>query len=120
VKAVDDWKRVETMSREIRLNNAADQEFLQVSSTYGRIKMAISEQIWKMQILAALAKQTGSLDKEAMAKAIRSYDALWEEWRKLKADHACCPTLYRDDIAKYCGPPFKKFLDKYRSMVTSP
>jgi hypothetical protein len=119
-KAVDDWKRVETMARAIRLNNTANQEFLQVSCTYGRIKMAISEQIWKMQILAALAKQTGSLDKGAMATAIHTYDGLWEEWRKLKADHTCCPTLYRDDVAKYCGPPFKKFLDQYRKMVSLP
>ena len=41
-QAVADWKRVEQMAREIQLGNAADQEFLEVSSTYGRIKMAIT------------------------------------------------------------------------------
>jgi len=117
-KAVADWKEVERMSREIGLNNAADQEFLEVSSSYGRIKMAITEQIYRMQILAALAKKTGHPDKKRMAEAIRSYDALWEEWRKLKADHKCCPTLYRDDIAQHGGPPFGIVLAEYRRMVS--
>lgn len=116
-KAVADWKRVEAMARGIKLANPADQEFLEVSSTYGRIKIAITEQIWTMQILAARAKPPGTPDVPAMAKAIQSYDALWAEWRKLKQDHACCPTLYRDDKAVFCGPPFKPALDNYRKLV---
>lgn len=116
-KAVADWKRVEAMAREIRLDNPADQEFMEVSCTYGRIKMAITEQIWTLQILSAQAKQSGSPDKPAMAKAIQTYDTLWSEWKQLKQDHACCPTLYRDDKAVYCGPPFKPSLDKYRAIV---
>jgi hypothetical protein len=116
-KAVADWKRVEQMAREIKLNNPADQEFMEVSCTYGRIKMAITEQIWTLQILAAQAKKSGTPDKHAMARAIKTYDELWADWRKLKEDHACCPTLYRDDIAVYCGPPFKPALDQYRKVV---
>jgi hypothetical protein len=90
---------------------------MEVSCTYGRIKMAITEQIWTLQILAAQAKGSGTPDKPAMAKAIKAYDELWTEWRKFKEDHACCPTLYRDDKAVYCGPPFKPALDKYRKIV---
>lgn len=116
-QADSDWKRVERMAREIKLSNPADQEFLEISSTYGRIKMAITEQIWKMQLLAAQARKSGKLDKAKMAEAIKTYDALWTEWRKLKSDHACCPTLYRDNKAKYCGPPFKSVLDSYRKQV---
>jgi hypothetical protein len=116
-QAVADWKRVEQMAREIKLSNTADQEFLEVSSTYGRIKMAITEQIWRLQILAAQGKKSGKLDKAKMAQAIGTYDGLWNEWRKLKQDHACCPTLYRDDAAVHCGPPFKTVLDSYRKML---
>ena len=116
-QAVADWKRVEQMAREIKLTDPADQEFLEVSCTYGRIKMAITEQIWTLQILAAQAKKSGTPDKPAMAKAIKTYDDLWAEWRKLKQDHACCPTLYRDNKAVYCGPPFKPALDRYRDAM---
>jgi hypothetical protein len=117
-QAVADWKRVEQTAREIKLSNAADQEFLEVSCTYGRIKMAITEQIWTMQILFAQSGKSGNLDKVKMRQAIESYDALWAEWRKLKEDHACCPTLYRDDKAVNCGaPPFKRALDSYRKSV---
>ena len=119
-QAVADWKRVEQMARDIKLGNAADQEFLEVSSNYGRIKMAITEQIWTMQILAAQGKKSGKLDKAGMSQAIATYDALWAEWRKLKQDHACCPTLYRDDEAVHCGPPFKTALDAYRETIKQP
>lgn len=118
-KAVADFKRVERMAKEIRLANPADQEFLEVSSAYERIKMAIVEQIWTMQILAAQKKKNGKMDLARLAQAIKQYDALWEEWRKLKQDHACCPTLYRDDKAVYCGPPFKPSLDSYRKWIGS-
>lgn len=117
-KAVADWKRVEQMARDIRLGNAADQEFLETSCTYGRIKMAITEQIWAMQILKARSKKSGALDKPKMQQAIQAYDALWNEWRTLKSDHSCCPTLYRDDKAVHCGPPFKTALDGYRRQVS--
>jgi len=116
-KAVADWNRVEQLAREIKLNNPADQEFMEVSCTYGRIKMAITEQIWTLQILAAQARKSGIPDKFAMAKAIKAYDELWTEWRKLKEDHACCPTLYCDDKAVHCGPPFKPSLDQYRKIA---
>lgn len=113
-KAVADWQRVERMAREISLPNAADQEFLEVSSSYGRVKMAISAEIWTMQILAAQAKKSGSWDIARLSRAIQRYDERWREWRQLKQNHDCCPTLYRDDRAIHWGPPFKHVLDEYR------
>ena len=117
-RAVADWKRVERMSRDIGLKNAGDQEFLEVSSSYGRIKMAITEQIFRIQILAALAKKTGHPDRKELSQAIHTYDLLWEEWRTLRADHKCCPSLYRDDIAQHGGPPFGTVLPGYRRMAS--
>lgn len=116
-KAVADWTRVEGLSREIRLTNPADQEFLQVSSTYGRIKIAVMEQIWIMQILSASAHKNGIMDTTAMKTALESYDALWREWRQLKENYACCPTLYTDTKAVNVGPVLKPILDNYRLMV---
>ena len=116
-KAVADWRRVEALAREIRLSNSADQKFLEVSATYGRIKFELIEQIWTMQILAAKENLEGYLDKASLHMAIESYDQLWREWRQLKKDHACCPTLYKDDFAVHCSPPFKTLLELYRDKV---
>lgn len=118
-QAVADWKRVEQMAREIRLGNLADQEFLEVSCSYGRIKMAITEQIWKMRILAAQPEKFSPLDKAKMLQSMTTYDDLWKEWRQLKSEKACCPTLYRDDKAVHCGPPFSILLDQYRKRLNN-
>ncbi|HEX7260452.1 MAG TPA: hypothetical protein VF258_01440 [Luteolibacter sp.] len=117
-KAVADWKRVEAMAKELNLANPADQEFVEVSCAYGRIRIEICREIWAMQLLEAQTRLSGSsLDKTTMRESIARYDARWAEWRKLKADHACCPTLYRDDIAVHCGPPFAQILAGYRKQV---
>lgn len=116
VDAVRMWKEIERLAREIHLPNQVDQEFMEVSSNYGRIKFQIIEQIWKMQLLAAQSEiNKSALDTGAMKKCINEYDRLWTEWRKLNSDYACCPTLYRDDVQKYCAfPPFKEVLVNYR------
>lgn len=121
--AVADWRRVEALSQEVGLRNQADQEFLEVSATYGRIKMALIEQIWKMQILAAEKKRDEALDKKPirepyddkqfwisvprpdMRTALDEYDRLWSEWRKLKADHASTPSLYKEFKSRSSGAP---------------
>jgi len=54
-----------------------------------------------------------------MKKALARYDALWTEWRELKQNHACCPTLYMDDKAVNVGPVLKPVLDKYRHEVAA-
>jgi hypothetical protein len=117
-QAVADWTYIEKLARQIRLNRSEDQTFLEVSSTYGRLKFAIIEQIWIMQILAAQAdKARRPLDKTAMRSALKTYDALWIEWRKLKDTYACCPTLYTDAEAWHVGPVLKPVLDTYRGQV---
>jgi hypothetical protein len=137
--AVADWKRVEALSRDIKLSNPADQEFLEVSATYGRIKIALIEQIWKMQILAAEKKrdelsgkttiQEAYDDKKFwmaprpdMKTALYEYDRLWAEWRKLKADHPSTPSLYKDYQSKSWGAPpgMDVTTAQYRKELSSP
>jgi hypothetical protein len=116
-KAVADWRHVEELSRQMHLSNPADQEFVEVSSTYGRIKMAVIEQIWTMQILAAQGKTAGTLDVASMRQAIDAYDKLWEEWRQLKQNHSCCPTLYLDTKGTRHAQAFAIALASYRQSV---
>jgi hypothetical protein len=117
--AVYDWRRIEALAREVRLPNAADQEFLEVSATYGRIKMALIEQIWIMQILAAEQKLLGKLDAPKMRQAISEYDQFWKEWRELKRKHPSTPTLYKEQKSNAWGAPpgIDEAVRAYRSEV---
>ena len=119
--AVADWRRIEALSHELHLPNPADQDFLKVSATYGRIKYALIEQIWKMQILAAEAKRDGSLDTEGLRAALDEYDALWKEWRQLKESHPSCPSLYKEEKSGAWGAPpgMDETIREYRSAVPS-
>ncbi|MBN2762483.1 MAG: hypothetical protein JXR41_05300 [Bacteroidales bacterium] len=120
-EAVRMWQRIEKLVREIHLSDQADQEYMEVSATYGRIKYQIIEQIWKIQLLAADAEiNERPLDTASMRTSIETYDKLWEEWRNLKATFPGCPTLYRDDKAQFCPfSPFTEALKKYRNKVNS-
>lgn len=117
--ATRDWRRIEALSRRIRLPDPAKQSFLEVSCSYGRIKYALFEQIWIMQILAAEAAAIGAKPSaEPMRTAIAAYDRLWSEWLKLKTAHADCPSLYSDTQVKYVdAPPFRQVLEGYRASL---
>lgn len=87
------WLEIEAISRNLTVPDARTTEFIRVSSTYGRIKAAIIEQMCR----ALIFSQQAEPDDARVAEAIRAYDALWAEWRQLRADHpVTCPTLYSD------------------------
>jgi hypothetical protein len=117
--AVTDWRRVEALAREVQLPNRADQEFLEVSATYGRIKMALVEEIWTMQILAAERKRDRQWDVARLRRALDEYDTLWQEWRQLKRDHPSCPTLYKERKSRSWGSPpgMDEAVREYRRVV---
>ncbi len=91
--ATEMWLEIEAISRELTVPDARTTAFIRVSSTYGRIKAAIIEQMCR----ALIFSQQAQPDAARVAEAIRAYDALWAEWRQLRADHPdTCPTLYTD------------------------
>ena len=44
----------------------------------------------------ARAKRNGTLDKERVRSAIKTYNRLWDEWRHLKSSSKYCASLYTD------------------------
>ena len=94
------WREIESLARELRLPDARRAEFVRVSSTYGRIKAEIIEQMCRALLFDLAAPATGDAaagTKTRVASAITRYDALWTEWRRLRADHPdTCPSLYTD------------------------
>ncbi|MFI3319905.1 MAG: hypothetical protein SNH01_02815 [Rikenellaceae bacterium] len=114
------WYRIEQLAKEIKLQNPEDQEFMEVSTTYGRIKYEVYEQVWIMEMmLAEKVVNNKKIDREELRKAISAYDNKYAEWRKLKADYVCCPTLYIDYRTTHTAVTFKENLDKLRKYATS-
>lgn len=91
------WRQIETLSKQIHVNDTATQEAIEVSSTYGRIKFELIEQMWILMLENAQWKAGGILHREVVQQSIRRYDALWDEWRALKASSKYCATLYTDN-----------------------
>jgi len=110
-KAVAMWKEAEKLAGRITLKDPRDTKFMRVSTTYGRIKYQVIEQLWRIQLLLAeerINKQ--SLDQETAKAAVTAYENAYEQWRQLKRDNPCCPTLYVDHESVHCGPPFQTVL----------
>jgi len=119
-KALEMWRHIEQLAREIHLPNPVDQKFLEVSCTYGRIKYSVMGELWKMQLLAAQAKvDQKPMDLEKLRAAIAAYDRSFDEWRALRAANPeSCATLYHDEVTKFTTTlPFGPVLNTYRKMV---
>ncbi len=117
---LEKWYKIEELSKEIKLQNPEDQEFMEVSSTYGRIKYEIYEQVWIMELMLAEKEVNGKkIDRKKLSEAISIYDNKYAEWRKLKANHVCCPTLYIDYRVTHTAVTFKENLDKLRKYAIS-
>lgn len=111
------WYEMEKLAYEIKLPNCEDQEFLEVSTTYGRIKYELVNIIWQVQIMLAELELNGTpIDKSKARKIVNAYNAKWNEWTDLKKNHACCPTLYEDWRAVHINNPFQESLKKLESL----
>ena len=111
------WYKMEQLASEIKLNNPDDQTFLQVSTTYGRIKYELAEQIWRIQIILAEYEAGKEIDAVYAQNCMDAYKQKWVEWVRLKKENPSCPTLYIDDWSEHCGPPFQTSLIKLKSVI---
>ena len=111
-KAVEMWKESERLAAGIMLKDHRDTEFMRVSTTYGRIKHQVIEQLWRIQMMLAEEHINNKpLDLNAAKAAVDAYEKAFEEWRQLKRDNACCPTLYVVHESKHVSPPFRTVLE---------
>jgi hypothetical protein len=112
------WKKIETLARQIHFADPATQDFVETSCAYGRIKYSIFEQGWTILLCGAMGDQSGRYDVGRLSAAIAGYDALWLEWRALKAAHPSCATLYKD-VAFGDKPGMGAAVDHWRKVCES-
>ena len=117
-EAVTLWKKIETLARQIHFADAATQDFVETSCTYGRIKYAIFEQGWTILLDGAAGDKARNYDCEKISSAIARYDALWQEWRALQAAHPSCATIYKD-LAFQDRPGLGAAVERYRKICAS-
>lgn len=110
------WREIERIGHSLHFASEADNEFIAVSSTYGRIKYEILATAWEIMLRNRQADANGSTVADAEnASAIARYDALWDEWRALKDAHPCCPTLYKGDTEFFGHPTgINSMIARYR------
>lgn len=95
------WKEIEALSRIIRMNNPADEKYIAVSATYGRILYEIYTEciniflyLKKYELAHELNIDMEQENAYALA-AISRYDERWEEFHQLYKDNPdLCATLY--------------------------
>lgn len=108
--AVSEWKQIEALSRQVRLPNPEDQEFLEVSSSYGRIYFSIIQRIWTLQVLEYYNRDEGN--KQTTRQSLKQYHLLWAEWQKLERDHSCCATPYITLSPQTYAPTWREHPDE--------
>ena len=96
-EAVEIWKKMEKLAGKIRMEDVENQNYLEVSTSYGRIKYEIIEKAFVVMLLGYQGDMNGNYDKERIGKAIECYDALWVEWEQLKNNSPSCATIYYPD-----------------------
>lgn len=114
------WYTMEKIANNIQLPNKEDEDFIRVSTTYGRIKYELIELIYRTQIMFARMELKGeALDKKEAQLIVDTYKAKWEEWRKLKRENANCPTLYIDFDSVHCqgNKPFIESIRKLKKLL---
>jgi len=73
VQAVEMWKEAEKLAAGITLKNPRDTDFMRVSTTYGRIKYQVIEQLWRIQMMLAEEQiNKKPLDENAARAAVQS------------------------------------------------
>jgi hypothetical protein len=112
-EAVAMWKDIERLAAEIDFPDKATGDFVKTSAAYGRIKYAVVEQAWSI----FLTDSAGTHGREALRNAIARYDALWNEWRELKANHPSCSTIYQD-VGFEGRPGMGAGVNRYRKVIS--
>jgi hypothetical protein len=110
-EAVRIWERMSRLAAGIGAPDSRFAEHLAVSIQYGRLLYGIVHAGWQIMAVAALRRRTGEFAAVEAASAIERYDALWREYRALKASPECA-SLYQGVYFSLPGSPLVPGLEE--------
>lgn len=83
-KSVELWAQIVSLAETI--TSGRDNQFIRVSCKYGYYLFSLFETMFKANVYA--------LQKKEVKTLLDKYENLWNEWKELKENYLCCPTLY--------------------------
>ncbi|WP_158534840.1 T9SS type A sorting domain-containing protein [Mucilaginibacter hurinus] len=108
-QALEIWKQIEALSKELHFKDPKLTHFVQTSCTYGRLKYQTFMYGWNVMVRGVAGTKPGkSIDQRVMGIDIAGYDQSVADWKKLAADNADCGTVYNT-------AEFEKTVAKYRA-----
>jgi hypothetical protein len=122
-EAVRLWKKMEKLSRGIRLKDREDQNYVQVSSEYGLLLHQIIAEGWKVMALGMQGDITGNYNAKEMRGAIARYDAYWARYQQFKINNPSSATLYKPYAFEFVAPVYHRekgmgaSIDLYRNKI---
>lgn len=122
-ESVKIWEQINAIAGAIGSGDKPVADYIRTSSQYGLLLYSIYEQGWIILLKGYEGEMTGHFNKPLIRKAIKRYDKLWKDYRKLKETKANCATLYLPYGFNFSLPPayhdengIKKTVDKYRNL----
>jgi hypothetical protein len=94
-EAVELWKQIVGLSREIQMPDKANEHYIKVSCQYGLLLHQIMATGWDIMALGYQGDQALKYDKDKLKALIHNYDTYWEQYHALKANNPDCATLYK-------------------------
>ena len=95
LEAVKIWEKIESLSKSITSGPIEIQDYIKVSSTYGRIKYEIIAHGWTVMLKGVQGDVEQNYQTLVMEKSIDSYKHLWQEFQNHKVTNKQSATLYK-------------------------
>ncbi|RYZ56280.1 MAG: T9SS type A sorting domain-containing protein [Sphingobacteriales bacterium] len=94
-EAVEIWKKIESLSKELHFASPYTNSFVQVSCTYGKLKYQTFQYAWNVMLRGYAGTRSGkTINQVQMGKDILAYDRSLAEWKKWVLDHPNSPSMY--------------------------
>ena len=104
--SVQIWDSIVTLSKLVKSNYPQDDNYIRISSLYGLYLHRIIAAGWQTMALGFEGDKTRKYNKNAIQKAIKTYDKAWLDFENLKKNQPSCATLYKPNAFIYVGPTY--------------
>ncbi len=122
-ESVDIWKEIVTLSKQIKMTNTANKNYIEVSSKYGFLLQTIITEGWHIMAMGFTGDKTGKYNTLSINEALRKYDTAWLTYQKLKRENSSCASLYKPYAFAFIAPDYHQkqgmmaSIEKYRQIV---